>query len=671
MTGSVALRLLAVLLLVLGVVPVANLLTAGKAVPWYAGAAREWAERGLLLVLVATLVAKILGDRFDISWDRARQAVLATSSRAFAAGIAVAAFVAAAFVAHWSYAGMPFASDEMAQLFHARVLAGGQLVAHAETAREFFNTAPMLDRDGLWFSQYPIGGPLLLAAGVLLGAPSLVNPVLLGVAALAFYRFLALAADEPAARAAALVFLLSPMVLLMGGSQMNHVAALTFTLVAYWQAVAADAAPAGRARLVHGASSGAAIGLVATVRPLDGALVALAIGAVQAARAMRDRDRWAALAVQAAAGAIPVALLLYANSATTGGPLLFAYDALNGPEHAIGFHLDPNGEEHTPIRGLTYASGYLMRLSLFLFEWPLPGVLICALGLAAVARPNRWEQSLAALMAVVLAGYAAYWFDGFFAGPRFLFAAVPAFVYFAVRAPSLLDAAPPLPRRAARLVIPLCVLVSWLGPWGVSSASSRIALHREQRTKLKTDVEAQVARERLTTPALVFVTEGWRGSLQARLRVLGATSFRAERLLNTLDACALQTALDATETGQTSPLPDAARLRQVIDRARAAGTPRLVPNLPADQAIAIVPGSSPTPTCLAEFSRDSIGTMPFPMFLARQHVQRDGRIGGDIVYARDLGARNERLRARFGERTWYRYRPARGLDDSSRVFLRY
>jgi hypothetical protein len=211
------------------------------------------------------------------------------------------------------------------------------------------------------------------------------------------------------------------------------------------------------------------------------------------------------------------------------------------------------------------------------------------------------------------------------------------------------------------------VLTAWLGPWGVSSAPSRIALYRDQRTKLKTDIEAQAKRESIGR-ALVFVNEGWRGSLEARLRVLGASPFRAERLLNTLDACVLQTALDLVD-GLTAS--DDARLESVVTRARAAGVPRPVPNMPADQTIALVPGTSPTPTCLAEFSRDSIGTMPFALFLARQHVDADGRVGGNIVFARDLGPRNERLRQRFGDRAWYRYRPARNLDDTSRVFVPY
>ena len=102
---------------------------------------------------------------------------------------------------------------------------------------------------------------------------------------------------------------------------------------------------------------------------------------------------------------------------------------------------------------------------------------------------------LAALATAFLVGYGAYWFDGFFAGPRFLFTALPAFIYFAARAPGLVASAferRPTVRRATLLVLPICLAISWLGPLGISSAAARIVLYRDQRSKLKTDIEAQI-----------------------------------------------------------------------------------------------------------------------------------------------------------------------------------
>jgi 4-amino-4-deoxy-L-arabinose transferase-like glycosyltransferase len=669
--SRLSLRIFAATLVACGVFPLANILSDGHAAPWYGAAVREWSERGLLILGVATLVSFGMGGRVDHLLARLHVALLRPSPRVVAIGFACIAFGASLFVALWSFAGQPFGADEMAQQWHARILATGRLAAQPESLREFFNTWPVLDRDGRWYSQYPIGGPAFIAFGVLVGAPWLTNPVLLALATVALYRFLALAFDETIARTSTLLFVASPMVLVMGGSQMNHVPALAFTMIALWALARWDRADHPGEQRRAAVTIGLAVGIVALVRPLDAAVVAIVVGGFQAVRVRAVPSRWRSVAAQVLAGTIPIALLLWANARTTGSPLVFGYEALNGPGHGWGFHVDPSGDAHTPLRGLTLASGYLLRLSLYLFEWPLPGVLVVVVGMAALKRPTRWDMLLAALAAGVVVAYGAYWFDGFFAGPRFLFTAVPAFVLFAARAPAAVAEAAvrPAVRRVAMLMLPVCVATAWLGPWGVSSASSRVALYRSQRTKQKTDIEAQVARAGLRN-ALVFVNEGWRGTLEARLRVLGASQFLADRVLNTLDACAIQTALDVEDLVPATV--DSIRLERIIARARAfGGVARPVPNLSADQAIAIVPGSAPTPVCRAEFSRYSLGTMPYATFLARQTLAADGRVGGNVVYARDLGQRNERLRDRFGDRAWFRYRPARGLSDTTNTFVPY
>jgi len=666
---ALPLRAFAIACVAIGLFPLANALTAGGAVPWWDLAMREWLLRGFVVVALAVVIAILLGTRVDAAVARARESLLRPSPRTFAVATATLALVAALFLAWYCFSGRPFTSDEMAQQWQARILLSGRLAAVAEPHAEFFNTAPVFDRNGLWFSQYPFGGPAFIAVGVLFGAAWIVNPLLLAVAVWHLYRFLSATGSETVARVTTLLFASSPMVLIMGASQMNHVAALAFCAIALAALARWDLADDARAQTRHAAIVGLALGVMATARPLDATVTAMVIGVFQLARARGLRSRWHSLAAQVVAGSVPVAFLLWVNANTTGNALLFGYDALNGPEHRLGFHMDPNGELHTPLRGLILASGYLLRLSRYLFEWPLPAMLFIAAGLAAIRRPTRWDLLLAALAFGFIVAYGAYWFDGFFSGPRFLFTAVPAFVYFAVRSTSLTPLVrPEVLRRAIVLIIPICILATWIGPDGVSNARGRVAMYRDQRTKLKTDIPAQVERAQLQH-ALVFVNEGWRGRLLARLRVLGASQFRAERVVSGLDACALGAALDAEDTVVARASNE--RLERVVHRARLFGVARIVPGLPADQTVAIVPGSTPTPACIAEFQRDTAGTIPYPPFLALQSVGPDGRVGGNVIFARDLGARNELLRQRFGDRRWYRYRPAANLQDTSRAFVPY
>jgi hypothetical protein len=500
-----------------------------------------------------------------------------------------------------------------------------------------------------------------------------VNPLLLGIAAWQLHRFARRAFGESTARAATLLFAVSPFVLVLGATQMNHTAALTFTLVALAELAAWDAA-AARRRLLHGAGLGLAVGAVALVRPLDAALVALPVGIFQLVRIRTERGRIASVIVQCVAGALPVGLLLWVNARTTGAPFLFAYDAAHGPAHAIGFHVDPYGEPHTLRRGVVYASGYLMRFNRFLMEWPLPALLIVCAVLWRLRRGTRWDSLVLALLGSFLAGYAAYWHDGFFDGPRFLFPVAPVLLLYLARVPEAAEGiVHHMRRRVARLAVPACLLCSWLVPLPFSSVPGRLAGQRDQRSKLKTDVVAQAEQAPLEnllgrTNVVVFVREPWRARLLARLRGLGVRQFDAERVVDTTDACALQLALDDADIATS---PDTATLRAtVLARARVAGPARVQGNGIAESRVARAVNGPDAPRCREELAADTLGTMPYGMFLREQQVEPDGRLGGDVIWVRDLGARDTLLHRALGGRLWYLYKPGRSADDAA-TFIRY
>lgn len=651
-------------LALLGLMPVANLLSGGREVPWWRGAVVIWTAYGALLLAVLWVIADRWGDALDRASSRVWSFIMRQPRRRFVTVVSVLTTVASIGVALYCYAGRGFTGDEMAMAWHARILLAGHLAIPAPAHPEFFDTVATIARGPRWYSQYPIGGPALLAIGLRLGAIWLVNPLLLGLATWQLYRFTSRAFGEDTARGATLLFALTPWVLVLGATQMNHTASLAFTLLALAELAAWDDGAAA-SRSWHAAGIGLAVGTVALVRPLDAALVAIPIGLYQLVRLRRWPDRAASLLVQLVTGAVPVTLLLWANARTTGSPLLFAYDAANGPSHGIGFHVDPNGVMHSPLRGLTYASGYLLRLNRFLFEWPLPALLIVCAVLASLRRSTRWDSLLIGLVTSFLLGYAAYWYPGFFDGPRFLFPIAPVLVIYAARAP---EAAARLAhatrRRLARALVPACVLCAWLLPLSFTSVPGRLQALHDQRTKLKTDVAAQV-RAAGVTNALVLVREPWRGRLLARLRAFGVQQFEAERVVNTMDACALQIALD--EADIVAPSDTAARRARIFARAAASGLATMMQSRMADERIARAAGGPDTPRCRDEAQGDTLGTMPFAMFLREQQVGRDGRLGGAVVFARDLGARNTLLAEEFGARRWYLFRPGQSLDDAAEL----
>jgi hypothetical protein len=628
-------------------------------VPWWTFGLVVWVGYGGLVVALLWAIANRWGAALDRVSDGAARAVMRVPSTTFAAGASVAALLLGVAVSIYCYAGRGFSGDEMAMTWHARMLVAGHLAIPPTAHPEFFNAVSVLERDGRWFSQYPIGGPALIALGLAARAVWLVGPLLLGLATWQLYRFARRAFGESTARAATLLFVLSPFVLVLGATQMNHTPAMAFTLLALAELAAWDESGT-RARLPHAALLGVAVGCVALVRPLDAALVAVPIGVFQLVRALRDPSRWSSIVVQCAAGALPVGILLWANARTTGAPLLFAYDAAHGPAHALGFHVDPTGAPHTPVRGLVYVSGYLMRFDRFLFEWPLPALLVVCVALATLRRAARWDSLLLALLGSFLAGYAAYWHNGFFDGPRFLFPVAPVLVLYAARLP---EAAAGMThatrRRVARVLVPACALCAWLVPLSFSSVPGRLVAQRDQRTKLKTDVVAQAAEAGLTN-ALVFVREPWRGRLLARLRGLGVRQFDAEQVVDATDACALQMALDEADATAGEDL--AARRARVVARARSAGVATIQAGVIAESRVARARGGPDSPRCRDEAAADTLGTMPYAVFLREQTVGRDGRLAGDVVWARDLGPRDTLLRSEFGSRRWYLYKPARTLE---------
>src|SRR5205823_1262974 len=207
--------------------------------------------------------------------------VLGPSPRAFQAFLALLVLALTGSFAVYCFARAPFSQDEMAQRFHAHVLLAGRLFAAGEPHPEFFSITGVLDRAGRWYSMYPIGGPALLAVGAALHATWLVNPVLTAFTACALYRFAAAAFGEGPGRASALLFALSPFVLIMGASEMNHVGALALATLALAALPTWATSSHPRAAPAAAALIGLGVGGMATIRPLDGAAVAAVVGLFQ------------------------------------------------------------------------------------------------------------------------------------------------------------------------------------------------------------------------------------------------------------------------------------------------------------------------------------------------------------------------------------------------------
>jgi hypothetical protein len=249
-------------------------------------------------------------------------------------------------------------------------------------------------------------------------------------------------------------------------------------------------------------------------------------------------------------GCLPVVVLLLANASTTGDPLTFAYDLLNGNAHRPGFHVDPMGELHTPRRGLFNISAYLLRLDATLLGWPVPALLLVIAALAWQRHESRWDELAIGVLGALLVGYWLFWGEGRAFGPRFLFTGAPIFLLYAARFPGALRQrmTRPLWRRAATVVVPLLFALGWLLPARAAQPNGVWALARRAREHpAAMRLIDRAVTEKGLGNALVFVADGWRARLIARLSALGVRPYAAQEIVEHYDACLIQQVVDSAE----------------------------------------------------------------------------------------------------------------------------
>lgn len=629
--------------------------------PYPPEAVRYWAWGVPLCVAMAMVAARAGSAR---AFPDSLSALLNRPSPVvFASLVSLATTTLAAFLAAYSFNRGASTPDEIAQLWQAKILLHGALSLPVDAAREFFSLETVVDVDR-WYSQFPIGGPVMMMPGALFGAPWLVNPVLAGIAAAAFFHFARRAFGETQGRIMALLFVIAPMILLMAGTWMNHVAVLCFACCALAALVEWERATSMRRRLTFAALTGLALGAIVTIRPLDAIVVALTVGVFQVVVVIRDDwRRGVDLVVQALFGAVPVAFLLFANASTTGHAFTFGYDVLWGAGHRVGFHADPHGNVHTLRRGAELAMTYISELNMYLMAWPVPLLALLIAGLVAMRRVTRWDVLMLGLLGAQVAAYGAYWGEGEFLGPRFLYTALPTIIVLVVRGGAAIAERGGESMRRATVLLPIaCAVVAWVP--GISFNATGLARQaRSARQNLKVDIAGAVAYSN-AHHALIFLREPLGMRLKRRLWAIGVSRSDAAQLVAERDACSL---LDALRAAEADSMAGTSRIAAVRRNAAALPAERL--RLP-DVTLHVASMASVTPECRAELEADQrIGSVPFGPALPLQTINRDGRLDGDIIFAADLGDRNEMLRARFADRAWYRLVSVPGRDGTTRIGL--
>jgi hypothetical protein len=323
--------------------------------------------------------------------------------------------------------GVPHVIDSAAQLFQARIFASLALWAKEPAIPRFFERVYMVVQDGRWFSMYSPGHSLVLALGVIAGAPWLVNPILGGIAAVLVYRLGTTLYDEETGRIAGVLTLLSPFVIFMSSEYMNHATSLAAALASalFLVKVARD----GRIR--DGLALGLAGGLLFLTRPWTAVGVGVPIIFAAAGAFLRGDTRIRrSLAFAALVATGGVGLQLVFNRLTTGSPLRFGYALAGGV--GPGFGKATWGEPLTLARSVQNTLSNLNALDFSLLGWPIPALFLIALPFALGQRRSGDRLLLATSGGLVVA-YALYWYQDLAFGPRFLYEATGFLILLVAR----------------------------------------------------------------------------------------------------------------------------------------------------------------------------------------------------------------------------------------------
>lgn len=398
-------------------------------------------------------------------------------------------FIASALLAWFAFERVPHVEDEVAFMFQARTFTAGLLgvpapVEAAQAALEYY----LLEiRGDQWIAVTAPGWPAVLALGVLIGAPWLINPLLAGLAVLLAHGVARPIVGPARADLVCLLFATSPWLLGLSATLMTHSLCLVLMLLAWWLLVRIPEASGLRAAGIA-LCAGLALGGLFTTRPLDGVIVGILSGSWLLWR-FGLRSHWSTIAAYIA-GCIATGLLyLTYNWAVTGDPLVapladYLARSWGGGSNAIGFGLDIGPPDdwgrldtysgHSPLEGVTNTLGNLSSLDFELSGWRI-GSLAPIWALLLWARLREFDRAMLVVVACVIGAHFFFWFAGnFYAGPRYWFSAFFALTVLAasgiatlsgrLRAAGIVDAAQRVGWPLAVLCLfGLVVFTSWRG----------------------------------------------------------------------------------------------------------------------------------------------------------------------------------------------------------------
>ena len=336
-----------------------------------------WAFFGSVAgVLFAYGLANLAGTKWA---QETYEQLRATPDRHIILAFSVVAFVIPALI-HWRLLlGADLTDDESVYRFSSKLLLSGRLYADSPPMKLFFDHIFMIN-DGKFYSQYFMGWPALLAPGLALGLPQLMNPLYSALTVPAIFLALRELSGRGAAVIGVLLFLASPMLHFTAATQLSHTSCM-FALA--WMTYLTVCANRGDSRRWLHAGIATAFSVAFFIRPTVAVAIGVPLLFVWAA-ALRNLDpekRRGAMLAFAAPSLLFALAFLAVNAVQNGSITYVAYERAGDYARENGFHYAAWSwlpHDWTPSFGfgsldlaLARTGIALTRLNFAVFGWPL------------------------------------------------------------------------------------------------------------------------------------------------------------------------------------------------------------------------------------------------------------------------------------------------------------
>jgi hypothetical protein len=355
----------------------------------------------------------------------------------YVAGVMVL-FVAGTF--SWLvFKRIPHVPDSVAYLFQAKTYASGRLYLSSPPVPELFEHFLIMDDGQKWFSVFPPGWPLVLALGILLGVPWLVNPVLGGVGIVVAHALVRCLHTRGMANGVTLLLAFSPAYLIVSASFMSH----TLSIVCAMLCLLGIARARATGKLWWAGLAGLGMGTLFLTRPIEGVVLAV-IGGCWASGVGGQRLRGPCLAAAATVAIFTSSLFFVNNYQLTGSPfrdpIQKYFDVRYYPgSNVIGFGKDKGNVSwsnnlfagHSPLEAAIHVNLNLNLLDIDMLGWGFGSLMFVGLFMTW-----RWGHPATRLwMAIpcaMLIPATLYWYAGADLGPRYWYQLVVPLIVLTV-----------------------------------------------------------------------------------------------------------------------------------------------------------------------------------------------------------------------------------------------